>query len=272
MAKQCQEFELCQHVNKNIVHTLAFAGAWCLGRDLVATPLWGFFANFIRPRRNLVSRYSQWALVTGASDGIGKQLAIELAKSGVNIVLVARDQTKLNNVAAEIEKMNVKTRIVIYDFSKLQSTENIKELEGKLSEGTKDLDIGILVNNVGRAWFGKFHTQTHDMMFNMVQVNCISQMAMSRYFLDQWRVSRQGKKCAIIDVSSMCADSPSAMVSQYAATKAFNSLLSQSLYAEYQKPETQADQKVDLDVLTVYPHSVKTNMNSGRYTMTVTAE
>ena len=141
----------------------------------------------------------------------------------------------------------------------------------------EETDVGILVNNVGRAWFGKYHTIPLEMMFNMVHVNCISQMAMSRYFLNQWQIQRRGKKCAIIDISSYCADAPSGNLVEYSGTKALNSLVSQSIYDEYQKIKSckdplTAEHEVDLDVLTVFPASVKTNMNSGRYTFTVTSE
>ena len=76
--------------------SFALYGAYIWGNEFIYTPLYGFWKHFIRPRRDIIKRYdTKWALVTGASDGIGKGLCYELAKSGVNIVLVGRSQEKL---------------------------------------------------------------------------------------------------------------------------------------------------------------------------------
>ena len=96
-------------------------------------------------------------------------------------------------------------------------------------------------------------------------------MCLSRLFLKKWVKERKGKKCAIIDISSCCAEGASNMLAEYSATKAFNKLLSKSIHLEYKKNMLGED-GVDLDVLTVYPHSTKSQMNSGRYTFTVTSE
>ena len=70
-----------------------------------------------------------WALVTGASDGLGKYYCFELAKSGFDIVLMGRNKEKTDTVANEIrETYNVKTKVLIYDFSQLASEESVKEL------------------------------------------------------------------------------------------------------------------------------------------------
>ena len=72
-------------------------------REVLWKPLYGVYSNFLRPRRNLVSRYgTNWAFITGASDGIGEALCYELAKSGINIVLVGRSIEKLKRVEANL--------------------------------------------------------------------------------------------------------------------------------------------------------------------------
>merc|ERR1739838_746783 len=95
-------------------------------------------------KRNLKEEYGQWAVVTGSTDGIGKSYAKELAKSGMNILLISRTKEKLERVAKEIgDEFSVETEIVQADFSNgLPIYENIaKHLQNK--------EIGILVNNVG---------------------------------------------------------------------------------------------------------------------------
>ena len=87
-------------------------------REVLWKPLYGIYSNFLRPRRNLVRRYgTNWAFVTGASDGIGEALCYELAKSGFNIVLVGRSMDKLKTVEANLNNYyKVQTKIVVYDF------------------------------------------------------------------------------------------------------------------------------------------------------------
>ena len=75
---------------------------------------------FVLPRRNLTARYGYkcWAVVSGASDGLGKQYAVELAEAGFNIILVARNKDKTDLVAKEIAKSTgVQTKVIIFDFS-----------------------------------------------------------------------------------------------------------------------------------------------------------
>ncbi|XP_073479825.1 17-beta-hydroxysteroid dehydrogenase type 3-like [Aquarana catesbeiana] len=96
--------------------------------------------------RKDLRKYGGWAVVTGATDGIGKSYAKELAKMGFNVVLISRTLEKLQNVAAEIEKQSGrKAKIIQADFT------GGAEIYPNIEEGLKDLDIGILVNNVGMA-------------------------------------------------------------------------------------------------------------------------
>ena len=90
----------------------------------------GFLKYCILPRRNLKSRYGNgYALITGASDGLGKEYARNLAKSGFDVVLMARDKAKLDKVAEEIRQdYKVQTITIVYDFSKLATKDSIMEL------------------------------------------------------------------------------------------------------------------------------------------------
>lgn len=88
----------------------------------------------VLPRKNLYERYGGgYALVTGASDGLGKEYARNLAKAGFDIVLMARDETKLGIVAAELrQEFKVQTVVIVYDFAKLSSLESVEELKAML--------------------------------------------------------------------------------------------------------------------------------------------
>ena len=71
-----------------------------MAKEYLYKPIWGIWKHFIRPRKNIKDRYStKWALVTGASDGIGKALCYELAKCGINVVMVSRTESKMNEIA-----------------------------------------------------------------------------------------------------------------------------------------------------------------------------
>ena len=144
----------------------------------------GMLKYCVLPRRNLRARYGGgWALVTGASDGIGKQYAHTLAKEGFDIVLMARDNEKLQKVAKEINNQyKVKTKVVVFDFSKLATEESFRMLKDILS---KDLpaDVSILVNNVGVCKAGLFDRHTVWEIMRQVNVNINSQTYMTKILL-----------------------------------------------------------------------------------------
>jgi len=188
-----KKFDITEYLCRKSVNGLALIGAYYLAHEFLYTPLRGFWAHFLRPRRNLLKRYGEgsWALVTGASDGIGEQLCYELARSGLNIVLVSRTKEKLDTVATKIKNdYNVKTVVIQYDFSVLSTPEEADKLTKLIEDNTKDLDISVLVNNVGLAWAGTFHTVPLQKMFNMLIINCSSQLVLTRHFLSRWANTR----------------------------------------------------------------------------------
>jgi 17beta-estradiol 17-dehydrogenase / very-long-chain 3-oxoacyl-CoA reductase len=162
-------------IDGRIFDFMSLIGAFYVGRELLK-PICGFWRHFLRPRRNLSVRYSSsWAVVTGSSDGIGEALCHQLAKSGINIVMVSRTESKMNQVAKDLKSTyGVESRIVPYDFTILTSAERAKELADKVEAATQGLDIGILVNNVGMAWAGSYHTQSMQKIFDLLYVNCAS--------------------------------------------------------------------------------------------------
>src|SRR5260370_41342871 len=95
-------------------------------------------------------RFGPWALVTGASSGIGKEFARQIAASGINIVLVARREDLLKKVGFELSKRyDVEHRVVVLDLSR-------EDFIGQLASTTEDLDIGLVVSNAGTGNPGEF--------------------------------------------------------------------------------------------------------------------
>src|SRR5258708_37989057 len=95
-------------------------------------------------------RFGPWALVTGASSGIGKEFARQIAASGINIVLVARREDLLKKVGVEFSKRyGVEHRVVVLDVSR-------EDFIGQLASATDDLDIGLVASNAGTGNPGEF--------------------------------------------------------------------------------------------------------------------
>ncbi|XP_063751439.1 hydroxysteroid (20-beta) dehydrogenase 2 isoform X4 [Eleginops maclovinus] len=193
---------------------------WCGFRQFVLSEFW----------RVDVRTYGQWAVVTGATSGIGKAYASELAARGLDVVLVSRSDDKLQMVAKEIEQQyGRKTRTIQVDFNNGQSIYPV------IAEELQGLEIGILVNNVGMLYSDHF-----------------------AYFLeipDSEQMTRLVLPCMIerergliINMSSEVGVRPQPLLSLYCATKC--------LHAEYKSK--------GITVQCVAPFMVSTNMTKNR--------
>nr|XP_020454497.1 very-long-chain 3-oxoacyl-CoA reductase-like [Monopterus albus] len=194
-------------------------------------------------------RYGQWAVVTGATSGIGKAYACELAQRGLNIVLVSRSDDKLHRVAKEIEdQYGKKTHIINADFTHGHSIYPAiaKKLEG--------LEIGILVNNVGMVYSDHFAyflevPDAEEKITQVINCNMMSVTQMTRLILPGMVERGMG---LIINISSEVGVRPQPLLSLYSATKIFIIYLSQCLHAEYKSK--------GITVQCVAPALVSTNM------------
>lgn len=170
MLRDLNNIDLNEHKNKLIVSSFAAIGTYYLGLNIYGA-MRGFVKYCMLPRKNLYARYGGgWALVTGASDGLGKQYCMELAKSGFNIILMARNAEKLDAVAKEIsDAFGVETKVIVFDFSELASQESAEALKVLLENQLANIDLSVLVNNVGCAKFATL--DKHTIWDSMRQVN-----------------------------------------------------------------------------------------------------
>ncbi|KAK2464197.1 hypothetical protein APHAL10511_003654 [Amanita phalloides] len=190
-----------------------------------------FLQTFLLPGTSLKkfgAREGAWAVVTGASDGIGKEFSFQLAKAGFNILLVARNQSVLEATAAEIQNKYpaISTRVHSIDFSTLDET-----AYAKLSEVLRDLNIGVLVNNVGKS-----HTMPvylidtpQSEMNDIVNVNVHATLRVTHAALPSMV---QRKRGLILNVGSFSGAVPSPMLATYSGTKAFLATFSSALGEE----------------------------------------
>lgn len=202
-------------------------------------------------KKRLFQLYGTWALVTGASSGIGKELAEKLASAGFNLIIVARNEERLKQVKNEIQsKYNVDIDIKALDLS----VENANNL---LIEETKNIEIGLVVLSAGYGSSGLFtNTSIHDEI-NMLNVNCTSLLILTHYFSQRFVEKRKG---GIILMSSMVAFQGVPFAAHYAATKAYVQSLAEALSEEL-KP-------FQVDVLSAAPGPVESGFGT-RAKMTI---
>merc|ERR1719423_610531 len=173
-----------------------------------------------------LNKYGKWAVITGATDGIGLSFANNLAKQGQNIVLISRNPEKLATVAKEIEsKYQVETKCITADFSHQDIYDNIKK-------SLYGLDISILINNVGVSYeHPEFFLELDDranVISKMISINVLSAVKMTEIILSEFVEKGKG---VILNISS--ASVPTPLLTLYSATKKFVICFSKSLNGEY---------------------------------------
>ncbi|XP_053416635.1 17-beta-hydroxysteroid dehydrogenase type 3 [Nycticebus coucang] len=208
----------------------------------------------VRPTPFLQSM-GQWAVITGAGDGIGKAYSFELAKHGINVVLISRTLEKLQAIATEIESTTGSSvKIIQVDFTKDDIYEYIKE---KL----KGLEIGILVNNVGMLpdLFPRYFLNTPDEIESLIHCNITSVVKMTQLVLTHMESRRRG---LVLNISSGVALFPWPLYTLYSASKAFMCMFSKALQVEYK------EKGIIIQVLT--PYAVSTAMTKHLKTNVIT--
>ncbi|MBJ7414605.1 MAG: SDR family NAD(P)-dependent oxidoreductase [Niveispirillum sp.] len=184
--------------------------------------------------------YGPWAVVTGASDGIGRALALALADQGFNLVLAARRATALHELAAQLATRGVMTSVVAVDLSTPKGCH-------ALAAATEDHDVGLLIAAAGFGTSGPFMTVNADSEAEMLAVNCGAVLSLTHVFARRFATRGRG---GIIMMGSLLAFQGVPGAATYAATKAFVQTLGEGLHREF-KP-------AGVDVLVAAPGPVKT--------------
>lgn len=194
---------------------------------------------------SLMKKYGEWALVTGASSGIGKELAKTLAEIGFNLILVARSKSTLEDLSKTfIDKYKIKVNIIPEDLIN-------NDTFNKIVEQTKNINIGLLVNSAGFGTSGLLIDSKIKDEIEMIELNCISLFKLTDYFS---KVFTKNKKGGIILLSSIVSFQGVPYSANYSATKAYVQSLGEALYFEL-KP-------FGVDVLNVAPGPVETGFSS----------
>jgi uncharacterized protein len=167
------------------------------------------------------------ALITGASGGIGLDLAREFAKDGYNLVLVARSKDKLESIAADFAKQyNISASVIAKDLSKASAPD---ELYADLK--TQGIEIDALVNNAGFATYGKFVEIPLEQELQEMQLNMVTLTHLSKLFGKDMVARKHGK---ILNVASTAAFQPGPLMAVYYATKAYVLSFSEALANEFE--------------------------------------
>jgi uncharacterized protein len=175
-------------------------------------------------RGRLAQRYGPWAVVTGASDGIGRAFAQHLAASGLNLVLVARREPLLQVLAAELQRSHgVQCHVLPADLADLEAVHT-------LAEGTADLDVGLLVAAAGFGTSGTLLDAKLGVETEMADLNCTSVLAQTWHF--GRRFAKRGRG-GVVFMSSLLAFHGTPRAAHYAATKAYVQTLAEGLRVEW---------------------------------------
>jgi short-subunit dehydrogenase len=170
----------------------------------------------------------RWALVTGASAGIGEALAVELAAAGVNLVVTARRRERLEALALRLKaEHGIETRVLVADLEQAGAPQSI--FDATEGQGTA---IDVLVNNAGFGSYGEFYQCEANRQAAMVDVNCRAVVHLTRLFLPRMNQRKRGD---VMIVASTASYQPVPYLATYAATKAFDRFLAEAL-AEEEKP------------------------------------
>ncbi|XP_011500428.1 PREDICTED: hydroxysteroid dehydrogenase-like protein 1 [Ceratosolen solmsi marchali] len=192
-------------------------------------------------------KYGNWAVVTGSTDGIGKEYAKELARKNLNIVLISRNLVKLNKTKDEILTLNpsITVKIIQVDFSMG------KDVFDYIQTELQDLPIGILVNNVGilTEYPMYFDEISEKDLWNIMNINIASLTIMTRMIIVQMLKRNKG---AIVNISSASNLLPVPLMSVYSASKIYVRYFSDAIRSEYKKTK--------LTIQCLSPSYINTNL------------
>ena len=187
------------------------------------------YVHFLRGGKNLKKSFGEWAVVTGSTDGIGKAMAFEFAKKGLNVVLISRTKDKLDACAKELKDKysSVQVKVLAIDYSSFGEKER-----KQVSDLLDPLNVGVLVNNVGISYENTtfFHEISDSRVDQLMSLNVGSTTWMTRIVLPKMLEKKKG---AVINISSAAGVANSPLLSQYGAAKSYISMFSRAMHYEY---------------------------------------
>jgi short-subunit dehydrogenase len=187
-------------------------------------------------------KYGPWAVVIGGTGVMGAEWSKKCAEMGLNVIIIARKEDKLNKLAQFLEeRFHIKTVVVQQDVGK---SEEWKKLSKSLAN---DYDIGLMIYNAGFILFGRHSTHSLEVHQKIVDVNITGVLIALDAFLPKMREKKQG---GIILMASVDGQVPEELHSTYTGSKAFNRNIAEALYAELAEE--------NIDVLGVMPGVVTT--------------
>ncbi|CAM0913951.1 unnamed protein product [Alopecurus aequalis] len=217
--------------------------AWCffllalLGAFHVAAVsfrLLAYLALCLHRKIDLRRRYGAWAVVTGPTSGIGRSISLELARGGLNLVLVGRDATKLRDISETISRTYaVQTKTVLFDFSHVSTAEGDQAIR-RFREAILGLEVGVLVNNAGVVKPGALflHEADVESLARIIRVNVLALTQVTAAVLPI--MLQQGRGTIVNIGSGSTLALPSfPLYSVYAGTKRYVAEFSRSLSVEY---------------------------------------
>jgi uncharacterized protein len=198
----------------------------------------------VSQKQRLIKKYGTWAIVTGASSGIGKEIALQLADAGFNLILNSRSSDRLKALEKELRHKSGTDVIVV--ASDVSEPEGIDEV----IKASRGLAVGLLVVSAGYGTSGQFIESSLHAELNMLNVNCAALLSLTHYFSQQFVRQKRG---GIIMMSSMVAFQGTPFAANYAATKAYVQSFAEALAAEL-KPH-------GVDVLAAAPGPVQSGFS-----------
>lgn len=191
-------------------------------------------------KARLKTKYGDWAIITGATSGIGKELATQLADAGFNLILNGRNSQNLLELQDQLGKQNgIEVKTVVADVGGYEGT-------NRIIDAANGLNVGLLVAAAGFGTSGSFTQIDLELEREMLQVNCLGLFSLTHHFAKEFVGRKRG---GIILMSSMVAFQGTPYAANYAATKAYVQTLAEALAVEL-KPK-------GVDVLAAAPGPVE---------------
>ena len=172
---------------------------------------------------HLRKQYGPWAVVTGASSGIGREIALELGRAGLNLVLIARNEPSLQQLADEVtSEFRVQASVLPLDLGQAASIDT-------LVHATRNLEVGLMVAAAGFGTTGPFFSSDLTQELEMLNVNCRALLMLSWHFGRRFAVQGRG---GIVLLSSIVGFQGMPNAAHYAATKAYVQALAEAIHVE----------------------------------------